>query len=1159
MKLSKLLVLGACCLTATSSMAEIVNGVRQRPAVTQFESFQVDQVYYLYNVQARRFFVGANDYNTRASVASNGYKVKFVDPGDAAPEAGLLEFTDSVETQKAWKSTFATNDGGAIWVDNATETYRFWDITPSNGGYRISNSLLEKSGTADAIVGKFLGWNGSEGDTRLYFVDPAAEGAGVDWQFVSIETYDAYQENWAAIKDQFEKAAELKIYLDAAKEQGVDVSEEQAIYENEAATIEELDAAILAVQKKINEHIAGNASVDNPSDMTGSMLNPNFDNASYEGWKGTAPNMVGSGAHGPANVAEHYNKTFDTYQDLANMPKGVYKLSATSFFRGSWSDHVNHTNYVAYLYGKADNDTLTAEIPNPWDAMNTVPMAGSTEWGVTAAERSEEHDGVTYYIPNDPSAGRLYFEQGYYGTNVFFALDGDEPIRVGVMKKSSVTGSDWVVFDNFKLTYYGNAADAYQYWIGQTPKNDYSETQASQQYKDAYEAAFNATASNKPEAVAVMKAIQAAADSITANVNLWAELKKTFSSAEAHTVGDYARYISAQDLSDYLLEIEDDVRDVVDWSNTEIRAILAKLNELIDAVEKEDKESLEPGKDVTDYMKNPGFEENGGSTTGWTIVSKGGGNVQLGGNSANHCFEAWHSTNFDVYQELKDLPLGVYELTVQGYVRYKDGSEAIAARSEVPENIPIYVYVNDSKTNMANWFDYPKPISFYQEVSGATYLSEDDDNAYPDNQTAASAAFADGGYKKSAFGLVAQSGDVLRVGVKGNPTEAMFWPCFDNFTLTYRGYAADVVKPVLEETVASAQALVNEMTTKQAKADFDAALAEATAQLSGTDGTEMFRALSSLMKAISAVEAGAVLCKELNAAVEQMMTLAQEGGSAAAAQALQLGAEIQGKLEGNELEAEEIEAYKLQIREMMLKMQLPENYEKGEGADVTAFIQTPSFQKTVDGVETNSIEGWEGTAGYNFGNDDTQRSALALEFYEKTFDMYQDIEGVGSIVLPDGAYTVTVNAFERVSDNTPAYLYAKSGDNEASVELIKLTEGVDTEAGEVAPNDMVSAVAAFEEGKYLNQVNVNVVGGKLRIGIKHENNSGSDWIIMDNFKLYFNGADESGIQGVAQNAKPVSVQYFTIDGRRVSGAQKGISIRKTVMDNGSVVVKKVRK
>ena len=387
----------------------------------------------------------------------------------------------------------------------------------------------------------------------------------------------------------------------------------------------------------------------------------------------------------------------------------------------------------------------------------------------------------------------------------------------------------------------------------------------------------------------------------------------------------------------------------------------------------------------------------------------------------------------------------------------------------------------------------------------------------------------------------------------------MFWPCFDNFTLTYRGYAADVVKPVLEETVASAQALVNEMTTKQAKADFDAALAEATAQLSGTDGTEMFRALSSLMKAISAVEAGAVLCKELNAAVEQMMTLAQEGGSAAAAQALQLGAEIQGKLEGNELEAEEIEAYKLQVGEMMLKMQLPENYEKGEGADVTAFIQTPSFQKTVDGVETNSIEGWEGTAGYNFGNDDTQRSALALEFYEKTFDMYQDIEGVGSIVLPDGAYTVTVNAFERVSDNTPAYLYAKSGDNEASVELIKLEDGVDTEAGEVAPNNMVSAVAAFEEGKYLNQVNVNVVGGKLRIGIKHENKSGSDWIIMDNFKLYFNGADESGIQGVAQNAKPVSVQYFTIDGRRVSGAQKGISIRKTVMDNGSVVVKKVRK
>jgi hypothetical protein len=90
MKISKLLVLSALCLTATSAMAEIVDGVRQRPAVTQFETFQADEVFYLYNVQARRFFVGANDWNTRASIAPNGYKVKFVDKGDAAPMEGVL-------------------------------------------------------------------------------------------------------------------------------------------------------------------------------------------------------------------------------------------------------------------------------------------------------------------------------------------------------------------------------------------------------------------------------------------------------------------------------------------------------------------------------------------------------------------------------------------------------------------------------------------------------------------------------------------------------------------------------------------------------------------------------------------------------------------------------------------------------------------------------------------------------------------------------------------------------------------------------------------------------------------------------------------------------------------------------------------------------------
>jgi hypothetical protein len=175
--------------------------------------------------------------------------------------------------------------------------------------------------------------------------------------------------------------------------------------------------------------------------------------------------------------------------------------------------------------------------------------------------------------------------------------------------------------------------------------------------------------------------------------------------------------------------------------------------------------------------------------------------------------------------------------------------------------------------------------------------------------------------------------------------------------------------------------------------------------------------------------------------------------------------------------------------------------------------------------------------------------------------MYQDLQGVGEVVLPNGNYMVTVNAFERVNEESPAFLYVASGENADEVELIKHADGVDTEAGEVAPGSMVESVALFEEGRYLNKIGIRVTDNKLRIGIKHEKNNGADWIIMDDFKLYFFGENAlpESVENVTIPAKSIKVEFFTIDGRRVSGLQKGITIRKAIMDNGTVVVKKIRK
>lgn len=1174
MNLKKLFVVGSVLVMAwTTANAELVNGVRQRPNVAVAEDFQVDVTYYLFNTKARLFFAGANDWNTRASVADFGYKVKFVaDPLETFP--GALEFTDSVETQKAWKSTFSTDDGLAIWVDNATATYRFWEVVKQpDGAYRISNNhLVSESADGKANAeGKFLGWNGSD-DTRLYFVDPAAEGAGADWVFVTVETYNTWKTDWDAVKDAYNQAAELLTYIKSAKEKNIDVAAEVAVYENEAATVDELKAAITSVQTKINEALGGNASVEKPSDMTGVLVNPAFDDGTATGWKGTAPNMKGDGKHAAANVAEHYDKTFDTYQEISNMPTGVYTLEANAFFRGSWEDHANHANYVAKLYAHADGDTLTTEIQNAWDAMNTAPIAGdasTTYFETPNAEQSGEHDGVTYYIPSNPSTGRLYFEGGFYKNKLFFAVE-EGTVRLGISKDQKITGTDWVVFDNFKLSYYGKSAEAYQYWISQSPKIDYTGTVASEQYLNAYNAAFSTTATNKAEAVAAMKAITAASDSIAKNAKLWADLQTKYD--EGHGVSvEYDLYDAAYNLGDYLDEgTDEDGNPLIpmsvkaflnaktktgdcDLTNKQLEDIIAAINTLIDAVYTEVKEGLKPGTDVTKFLVNPGFED---GQNGWTVVSKGGGNVVLGGNNDNHCFEAWHSTNFDVYQEVSNLPVGLYKLEVNGFVRYLDGDDAISKASEAPEDPRIYLYMNDSKTNLVNMMTCPLPKTFYDAVKDASYLTQNEENCFPNNMVAASAAFAAGNYLQETVCMVAEPNTVTRIGVKGTP-EAKFWPIFDNFKLTYLGNGVDIVKPQLEEMLTEAKKYESVVTTKTAKTALTNEIAAAEALLAGEDGDAMLEAIDKLQKAINDVTDGKAVCEKFAEFIEDYMQFAQ---SIDAIGAQELGATILENLNACAYDAEDIEAKKLELREMRLKIQLPADYAQGsaQGADLTAFIQTPGFSKIKDGVETNSNDGWLGTAG-SFGPSD-QMSNLCLEFYNKVFDMYQDLAGVGSVVLPHGYYSLQVNAFNRPSDSNPAYLYAVAGKDTLDVKTIMLqSEGFDAEGGESAPNNVSSAKACFDEGRYLNTLKFKFEGDTLRIGVKHPVNAGTDWVIMDNFRLFFYGNDNTGVETVINIGKPAKVQYFTLDGRQVSVARKGLFIRKTTMDNGTVVVRKIQK
>jgi hypothetical protein len=265
---------------------------------------------------------------------------------------------------------------------------------------------------------------------------------------------------------------------------------------------------------------------------------------------------------------------------------------------------------------------------------------------------------------------------------------------------------------------------------------------------------------------------------------------------------------------------------------------------------------------------------------------------------------------------------------------------------------------------------------------------------------------------------------------------------------------------------------------------------------------------------------------------------------------------VTAQLEASAISANSIDDYMQQISAVALSLQLPWDYQHATDenpANVTAFIKTPGFSKIVDGSETNSIDGWTAT-GQKFGNSD-QLSALALESWESVFHIHQTIEG-----LPNGTYILKVNGWQRTSN--PTYLYAESGDQTFSKQLLTQAEGLPE--GFSAPGTLIDATSMFDETTYINELVVKVTDGTLTIGIKKDETSSADWIVIDNFQLIYLGAnsqrepdgDATPVEAVPA-AAIATAEYFTLDGRRADASQRGLLIRRATMTDGTIQVKKV--
>lgn len=181
------------------------------------------------------------------------------------------------------------------------------------------------------------------------------------------------------------------------------------------------------------------------------IINPRYDNNDLSGWSGTP-----LGANNPMENAEHYEKTYNTYQMLSGLKAGQYRLSLDAFYRmgnsgddyKAYKDGNYSSKQYAELYALSTKGEVTKKIVPASSAALSSSLGGATS--------SVGDYWSPLYIPNNMIAAHYWFEAGYYHNTLDCEVGSNGSIRIGIRKSTTLTG-DWTCIDNWKLEYYGEA------------------------------------------------------------------------------------------------------------------------------------------------------------------------------------------------------------------------------------------------------------------------------------------------------------------------------------------------------------------------------------------------------------------------------------------------------------------------------------------------------------------------------------------------------------------------------------------------------------------------------------------------------------------------------------------------------------------------------
>lgn len=1147
------------------------------------------------NILADKWLTKGNAYGTQTSLGDSGLGFVIVpNKGDDGQPNGTYSFcNDRSGKFGAFSSKIFLNsvdeNGGNSYVDynNQGIEKTYWKVTPNGTTFKFQ---------ANEQPDTYAGYNPKDNG-----LDGKGESA-VDGQFrPALTADDSYGLDWAAYPyTYFYRLEKLKDQINSAHDEGLDVTAVEAIYNNPNAEYWQLKEASRMITDARRNKAMADATAESRVDITEYAPDANCD--ALTGWTHDCiyddKGDVGHGGHGTNwQTNSHAYTAPDGYQTEKFIERWVHGNS----------DPVTGTEEVAGA-GRLSDGVLS-------QTLHKLPAGGYKVTCYAMATQQTKGDdfkveGVSVFADTKATknsqavATKAGVPQKYE-----FLLDIKEGEDLTIGFKLDHCTANWVFVDNFQIVYCGPSFKAMNLNDVQTAAEDL----------DAKLAGVNACPTYTDKATELIESARAMTEDGTSDEEI-NTMKKDLSDIAAKiekssalyaeletlnaTIGEFLAEDPAGDEFDAFMELYEDCGNgdgaealMSTWSldNEELTQYMADLKVKLENAQNA---SIKPGDDITRKIVNPSFDN---GKEGWTVKE---GNPKFDETYKN-C-EVYQGT-FDIYQDITNIPDGVYELSVLAFQRVAENGVASKAHDAGTEDITAFIYANDLETPFTSPYTYGMAAPSGGDPEDYKYSLNGEDVYIPNSMKGMAAATTENPNAYTVTVPMLVEGGTLRIGVREKRRPSNInnssgdWAIWDNFRLKYVGSKGEALNAVTTPLIAKAAGLLDSKMNADVRTQLEAAKTalETEATVPG---------IHALSAAIEAANTSIEAYKPLQTAIENAQTRYEENEATSetseTAKGLYTAAVniAQGIYDNGTVADAEIPAAIKALNEGVTKYVINDiiaDASEAKPADITKVIANSDFA-------TMSSTGWDvkdGTMGFQANN-----SVEAGEFYNCTFNLQQTLVG-----LPAGMYRLTTQAFYRNGNdasakvdgsddqlkydvNENAYLYFSDKEipteegKKVATELPENKQAIKTitalkiaedkwndvglsdngglkkmDDGMYIPDNMITAQAFFRSdagSAYDSEpLNFNYDGNSdFRIGliknVKNETTSG-DWTIVKNFKLYYLGVDPTGISEIVTDANAVATKIYNASGMQIGKLQKGINIIETVMKDGSKKVKKV--